>query len=84
MCFKAEMYDLTIGLCFFLPIFDIWTKHIVLNRKYALENLLRTYLAANQKLRQLIFCNHSGAMLFEAKSLIYLPAYHVVVRLVAI
>ncbi len=42
MCFKAEMYDLTIGLCFFLPIFDIWTKHIVLNRKYALENLLRT------------------------------------------
>ena len=45
------------------------------NLKYA---LLRSKLASNQKLRQLIFCNHSDAtakpahsMLPEFKSLIY-------------
>jgi len=36
------MYDQTICLCFFfIPIFDIWTKHLVLNPNNALENIFR-------------------------------------------
>jgi len=42
-----------------------------LNPENALANLFRVETTSNQRLRRLIFSNHSAAMLLENKALIY-------------
>lgn len=44
---------------------------LTFNPDYALERLLRAKNTANHRFCQLIFCNHSGALLSESKLLIY-------------
>jgi hypothetical protein len=45
--------------------------HHDINPENALENLFRAETNSNQRLRRLIFSNHSAAMLLENKALIY-------------